>query len=327
MHLNINNIKKIHKLHTEALAEIKEDRCFICGKKCSSFCDSHSIPKFVLKSISDSGFVYLPVATRTASKNEQKLLYKSNPGINETQIFKNICRDCDNNVFNSIENIESTMKDFTDEELSLYALKVLLHDIYIKKLCCSIDNIHHKEMFGRGAIHFEWLADIKDMTHQANDYVDAIKKKLLIHHKVIIDTVLNKKVNFACVTKLLLGYSYKGNILYDLDDYLANFGFIYIVVLPLNNNHTKVSMFYRRKNKIYNTVKDEFDGMTLDEKLQAISNLIIMHTEDFACTKDVITKLKKIRKIVAEEVVNFSKDEYLSRIDKLNKSGINLFEI
>lgn len=327
MKLSINDIKKIHKIHNEALSEIKEEKCFICGKRCSSFCDSHSIPKFVLKSIAESGFVYSPEATKKASKNELKLLYKAKLGVNEAKIFKNICRECDNSLFNSIENIDSTMKPFSDKEFSLYALKILLHDIFIKKLCCSIDNLHYKELYGRGSIHFNWLADIKDMTNNAKEYIDAVKNKSLIHHKVIIDTILDKKVNFACVTKVLLGNSYKGAKLYNLYDYDASFGFIYIVVLPLKNNRTKVSMFYRRKNKIYNILKNEFDDMDMKEKLQAVSNIIIMHTEDFLCTNSIINGLKRIRKIVAEEVTEFSNDEYLLRIDKLNKSGINLFEM
>ena len=271
--------------------------------------------------------MYLPTATKKQDLEALKKIYKSIPGINETQLFKNICRECDDKVFNSIENIDTTLKPFTNKEYSLYALKILLHDIYIKEYCCCLDNLNHLNITGHGSIHLDWLADIKDMTNNANYYIGALENHAYVNHSVIIDKVIEKKVNFACVTKLLLGQSYTGKPLYNLYDYGVPFGFVYIVVLPIDDMHTKVSMFYRKKHKIYNVLKSEFDDMTLDGKLQAISNLIIMHTEDFTCTKCVIDKLKKIRKIVSEEVSDFSIEKYLKRIDYLNKSGINLFEI
>ncbi len=316
-----------HELHKKAASQIKGEKCYICGKKCTSFCDSHSIPKFILKNIAESGHVYLPTATKNQDIEVLKKIYKSFPGINEAQLFKNICRDCDNKVFNSIENVDTTLKPFTNKEYSLYALKILLHDIYIKEYCCCLDSLNHLELTGHGSIHFDWLADIKDMAGNANYYIDALENHAYVNHNVVLDVVLEKKVNFACVTKLLLGQSYTGKPIYDLYDYGVPFGFVYVLVLPIDDNHTKISMFYRKKHKIYNVLKNEFDDMTLEDKLQAISNLIIMHTEDFTCTKRVIDKLRKIRKIVSEEVSEFSIEEYLQRIKKLNESKINLFNI
>ena len=118
-----------------------------------------------------------------------------------------------------------------------------------------------------------------------------------------------------------------GKKLYNLTDYQMRFGHIYILVLPYDESHTKVCMYYRRKYKIYNEVKDEFNKFTLEEKLQAISNLIIMHTEDFVCNYEVIEKLKDIRTILQEEAVDLDySEDYLKRINELNKKRINLFE-
>jgi hypothetical protein len=36
----------------------KPTHCLLCGKKCSSFCNSHVVPQFILKEIAESGMVY-----------------------------------------------------------------------------------------------------------------------------------------------------------------------------------------------------------------------------------------------------------------------------
>ena len=49
-------INKIYsKLNHEAIENAKKDYCYLCGEKCTSFRNSHSIPKFILSHISQKG--------------------------------------------------------------------------------------------------------------------------------------------------------------------------------------------------------------------------------------------------------------------------------
>lgn len=41
--------KEISKIKKEANQYTKGKNCVLCGKPCSSFCNSHTIPRFVIK--------------------------------------------------------------------------------------------------------------------------------------------------------------------------------------------------------------------------------------------------------------------------------------
>lgn len=41
--------KNISRMFKKVRAQAKEEHCAVCGKPCSSFCNSHSVPQFVYK--------------------------------------------------------------------------------------------------------------------------------------------------------------------------------------------------------------------------------------------------------------------------------------
>lgn len=269
--------------------------------------------------------MYTPDEAKKGGKVIHKNVYESIVGISKAKVFKNICNECDNDIFNLAEDKKVLAKDFTDNEYTLYSLKILLHDIYIKFFTSELFRLDKRNQGIMRAIKLPWVLDAQDMLKE--EYVSAIKAGKNIKNNIILDTIINKKTKFACVTKVTLSFSYSGKKLYNLTDYQVRFGHIYILVLPYDDFHTKVCMYYRRKYKIYNEVKNEFSKFTLEEKLQAISNLIIMHTEDFVCNYEVVQKLKEIRIILQEEAVDLNySEEYLERINELNRKGINLFD-
>ena len=49
--------KLLSSLTSEASAKAKRNSCPICGKDCTSFCSSHSVPRFVLHNIAENGCV------------------------------------------------------------------------------------------------------------------------------------------------------------------------------------------------------------------------------------------------------------------------------
>lgn len=50
--------KQINDLLRKIQEESKPDTCIICGKKQTSFCNSHSVPRMVIKNIADNGRLY-----------------------------------------------------------------------------------------------------------------------------------------------------------------------------------------------------------------------------------------------------------------------------
>ena len=52
--------KKLRSLIRRAEEKAKFDKCVLCGKPQSSFCNSHSIPQMVLKTIATKGKLLQP---------------------------------------------------------------------------------------------------------------------------------------------------------------------------------------------------------------------------------------------------------------------------
>lgn len=50
--------KILNEYKSKATANAKSDTCYLCQKKSSSFCNSHSVPQFCLKNIAAQGEVY-----------------------------------------------------------------------------------------------------------------------------------------------------------------------------------------------------------------------------------------------------------------------------
>lgn len=50
--------KQLGKLLGKSRKDAKGKKCFNCGKECRGFCNSHSIPAFVLRNIAVDGEIY-----------------------------------------------------------------------------------------------------------------------------------------------------------------------------------------------------------------------------------------------------------------------------
>ena len=152
-----------------------------------------------------------------------------------------------------------------------------------------------------------------------------------IKHKIIIERIIDKKTNFCCTSELTLPFSYNGKIINNLcgiDNYAKRFGVIYTLMLPMKNNKTRIVMYYIRKYSNYDTVKEEFGNMNLDEQLQAISNLLLIYTEEFVYNDNILQSIQLAKDIIADDIVNDSDDNnYLRKIKWLNNRQINMFNI
>lgn len=46
------------RIRSEARENAKTGKCYLCGRDCSSYCQSHTVPQFMLKNISKKGIVF-----------------------------------------------------------------------------------------------------------------------------------------------------------------------------------------------------------------------------------------------------------------------------
>lgn len=89
----------------EARKKAKPAVCIICGKPQTSFCNSHSVPQMVLKSIADDGIVLHASATMGF---DEEIIDIEN-GVKKSGTFNYICKSCDGTIFQDYENLNNLL--------------------------------------------------------------------------------------------------------------------------------------------------------------------------------------------------------------------------
>ena len=95
--------KQISKLFSEARNAAKPDKCILCGKPQTSFCNSHSIPQLSLRNISSDGKLLLASALMGIEVVDDE------KGVNNSGTFHFICNDCDGSFFQDYENEQKAL--------------------------------------------------------------------------------------------------------------------------------------------------------------------------------------------------------------------------
>ena len=116
--------KEYSKLSNLSRAQAKRGECIWCGKKITSFCNSHSIPKMVLENIDMDGKLdYFNTIVKMPLLNEDK-------GIREAGTFKLLCKECDKRIFQDYED---------PEKICLMPNKRMLEEIALKNILVMLN--------------------------------------------------------------------------------------------------------------------------------------------------------------------------------------------
>ena len=87
------------RFRREAQEAAKPTRCKICGEEGTSFCRSHTIPKYCLREIAVDGKLL------TFSGLLGTNLNKEETGIGDAGVFRIICKRCDTEFFKLYETL------------------------------------------------------------------------------------------------------------------------------------------------------------------------------------------------------------------------------
>lgn len=112
--------KKVNNLLSKARNSAKPDKCILCGKPQTSFCNSHSVPQLSLKNIAENGKVlHASVLMGIDVIDIEK-------GVNNSGTFHFICNECDGTFFQDYENEQNLKAMPTDKMLAEIAVKNIL---------------------------------------------------------------------------------------------------------------------------------------------------------------------------------------------------------
>lgn len=130
--------KKMSRIMKDARKAAKRETCYYCGKPVSSFCNSHSVPRFCLRNIALDGEV---LTLNTLVDNP---FLDSEKGIENAGVFHLICNDCDSKIFSDYENPDNYNNKPTPKMINQIALKNSLKSISKRNLEIEQFNILEK---------------------------------------------------------------------------------------------------------------------------------------------------------------------------------------
>lgn len=154
--------KKFSAFQRQVRENAKLKKCIICGKDCSSFCNSHTIPQFVLKKIAKNGEL---ITGMTFNKNP---LIDREVGIKRTITFNIICNDCDNTLFQEYEDPNAY-----DKKISIQMIQKIALKNYLRMLAKRLQELENHKM---------QLNSKKDNSGFKLDPISMIEVKTLLQH-------------------------------------------------------------------------------------------------------------------------------------------------
>ena len=282
---NIELRKQMNKMMRDATQDAKLDSCLICGKKCTSFCNSHIIPQFVLKSIAKNGLVLQGIS---AFNNLNKEVIESQKGVNNTWTFKVICNECDAKYFADYENEQALIAVPTTKKLAEIALKNSMmqlakrfHEVALYKK--MEDKIHQKELLDE-----EHQLDIRDYRFDFKRAKKIIDNNLKSGYILLFYKVLDYVTPIAMQGPIPIHRDLDGEIVNDIDDFDPNVKIqeLQVGVFPLKNT-TVIIAFYHKDDRNYVKFNRKFNRLNFAEQLQYLNYLIFKYCEHYAISPNI----------------------------------------
>lgn len=281
--------KKTSSILKKSREDSKKSQCYICGKDCSSFCNSHSVPRYCLENIALNGRIYY------SGNLIDMPMFDKEKGVNEAGTFRIICRDCDSKVFSDYENPENYSKLPTDKMLAQIAMKNYLKNISKRELEISLyDNI--SEMSGNDLSQQQ---NVNEM--DLNEYISgfdyarkASKSKWNNNYYLCYYELLNYVVPISFQNSVSLVCDLEGgvinNIYHPSSDYILRD--IHICVFPLKNTSV-VLMFIKNGDSRYRAFLKQFKRLSTNEKLKVINYILFSYSEEVYIYRGLAESLLK----------------------------------
>lgn len=285
-------------------ASAKQDHCILCGKRIDSTCNSHVVPKFVLKEIAEDGMIsYGHIFHKLKVPWVEKTT-----GINNAYTFRLICKDCDKKVFRDYENPENILNfDSFSPQLQKQILCQMSLKAHLSHCQTKYNRLISKDIATGGKAHE--LEEQGILTPERIDliehfeYIDAIRKSEKTNKnpfRILYNNLLNYKTDFATQTVICFIYDLKGRKIFDpnnlsLDNKCSYF---YLMILPVKN-HTRI-LFYTEEKWTWRveTLIKQFEDLSEDDKLHFLFVSLIVHDQEFyvrpSKAKEIIKNDKKL---------------------------------
>ena len=275
--------KRFGRIVSDSRHLAKMDRCLLCGKKTTKFCDSHTIPQLVLKNI------------ETGGKLDYYNSFMANPlenmdqGRKEVTQFRLICSECDGKWFQEYEDEEKLKNLPTERMLNLIALKNVL--FFLNKRYFEIE-FNRQMNKGGGIDYYEYRQNVKRL--DTRDFLwdfDRIREMLDgsgKRYNLISWDRVEYKVPIAFQGQFSVYGDRVGNIVVDIYDHSEKIinKRMHMCVFPLSNCSVIFS-FYHEDDHEYDEFAEQIRKMEVEERLSFLGYLLFYICEDMAISKQI----------------------------------------
>lgn len=268
--------KQLREFLKKSREESKKPNCYYCGTPCTSFCNSHSVPKFTLRNISIEGHLFY------SNTLIDMPLLDNEKGLNEAGTFRLICRECDKTIFSDYENPDNYSEKPTGKMLAQIALKNYLKSISKREMEIALYN-NIAEMTGNDLSHQQTINNL-----DLNEYIDgfnyakkALEKKWDDYFYLAYYENLNYVVPLAFQNNVTLISDFEGNVINNIYESSPSYRMqdIHICVFPLEN-HSVILIFLRNQERRYSSFLKQFSRLSTEEKLKSLNYIIFSYSED-----------------------------------------------
>lgn len=301
--MNINKKKQIAELNREIHLRSKPTHCNICSKKITTTCNSHCLPRFILKEISENGELrYGQALIKNAEEITQTKL-----GINNAKTFHLLCKECDQRYFAEYENAENlfNFENLTEQDknlvLSEISIKTHLNFKYQKLVVLNMKKIVY-------TLEFEKLKKIKQKTgdeldiEEHNQYLLNLKRnknKTKNGFEILYCKLLNYKVGIAAQTLIAYLFDLDENILFNPNNLsgVENVNYFYLNIFPYKCKTLILFYIEKKRSKNVESLIKQFNELSEEEKLHFLFLSLIIYDEHFFINPSLRTKILTDRKI------------------------------
>lgn len=304
----------------------RSNRCILCGKKMDSPCNSHAVPEFVLKEISENGKVAYGYSLSKLSFEGAKKV----TGINNAHTFRLICNECDGKFFANYEQPDNLLNfDNLSDSLKNRILCEMAVKAHLSRFNMKYKNLIAKDMSTNGLVYkFEqekrFTPERIDMNEQMECieslfiYVKRNNDTFLVLHNILLDY----RTKIASQTIINFDFDLNGKRIFNSNDLSPNnkCRYFYLMILPYKN-HTRL-LFYIDKNKAkeVDDLINQFNKLTQEEKLHFLFIALIAYSQELYMTPSLAKYIfEKDKKIIKFYMRTEKYDNYVVKVNKYKK--------
>lgn len=283
----------------------KPEKCILCGRNQTSYCNSHSVPAMVLRNIADGGKVL------QSNRLVDFEILELEKGVNNSGTFHFICRECDSKYFQDYEDESKLSQKPSDKMLAEIALKNSLlmlskrtqeHELYRTLQSEYPQRAHFEDMFDVQSL------DKRDYLEEVELYKEIIDKNLCSCFHVLFWKVLPHRIPIATQSEIALHFDLEGNEINEIYNLSPDIRIqsMHLCLFPLNECSI-ILAFYHRRDKGYRGLRHQINSMSESEILEYLNYLVFAYTENYYLYKgieEVIINDEKLQELSREYDMN-----------------------